>query len=615
MAISRSACALVTALLLPAQAASVHAREIEIPVRFDHELLRQTARAEIYTGADGEAVVWDDGTGCGSLVLRDPQIDAADGLVRLLTRAESRLGRRVLGLCLRVFTWNGTLEIFQDAVVAPDRRTVEFRVVESNVYDQDGEKGLLTGRLWDLVSGHVHPRLEAVRLDLEGVVGELRGALPLFFPPEDADQVAAVVGSLRVGGVSVDSAGVRVALLFDVPGPAPAPAAPTAEPALRPVEIEAWHRAWQHWDAFLTFVVKHLAGEPAASALRTSLGDVLLVARHDIVAILATPAPEAGDPVPGLFLETWDRLAPLVRDLADRSPLPLAMRYTSFIGAADALAAMTRAGPEMGIEISADGLRRLARLVAPDASEDPLEYATGIDTELRDLLGFGPPLPPPEVPVPEPTSWWRRVLDPVRPAHAADDPVATLQSWVPRRQGIDAYLDRVRRVLISATDTSLDRHPLDARPRQLYRDLVPATAWLESCWRQFVLRAGQIAYLRSSAGSVGLMQVNETVWRGVYDRQGLRWDIAYNARAGAEILMHYLRDYAIARGEDRRDGGVDNLARATYAVYNGGPRHLARYRSSSVKPALRRIDDLFWKRYAQVRAGRVLEVRRCLVGG
>jgi hypothetical protein len=615
MAVSRSACALLAALLLPAEAARVHARDIEVPVRFDHELLRQAVREEIYTGADGEAVVWDDGTGCGSLVLRDPRVDAARGLVRLVTRAESRLGRRLLGLCVRPFTWSGTLEIFEEALVTPDRRAVEFRVVESNVYDEHGEKGLLTGWLWDLVKGHVHPRLEAVRLDLAGVVAEIGGALPFFLPPDDAEQAAAVVGSLRVGSVAVDSAGVRVALQFDVPGPPPTPGAPAAEPALRPVEIEAWERAWQRWDAFLTFVVKHLAGEPAASALRPNLGDVLLVARHDIVAILAAPTPEAGDPVPGLFLETWDRLAPVVRELADRSPLPLALRYTSFIGAADALAALARAGPEMGLEISADGLRRLARIVAPDAPEDPLEYGTEVDPELRRLLGFGPPLPPPDVPVPEPISWWRRVLDPVRPAHAADEPGRPrLETWLPKRREIDAYLERISRVLASATDATLERHPLAGRQRQLYRDLVPATAWQESCWRQFVLRAGQIAYLRSSAGSVGLMQVNETAWRGLYDRQGLRWDVAYNARAGAEILMHYLRDYAIARREDRRDGGFDNLARATYAVYNGGPRHLARYRSAGVKPSLRRIDDLFWTRYERVRAGRMLEVRRCLVG-
>ena len=52
--------------------------------------------------------------------------------------------------------------------------------------------------------------------------------------------------------------------------------------------------------------------------------------------------------------------------------------------------------------------------------------------------------------------------------------------------------------------------------------------------------------------------------------------------AGSEILIHYLRDYAIAKGEHTATGEIDNLARATYAVYNGGPGHLRRYRKDKV---------------------------------
>jgi len=70
---------------------------------------------------------------------------------------------------------------------------------------------------------------------------------------------------------------------------------------------------------------------------------------------------------------------------------------------------------------------------------------------------------------------------------------------------------------------------------------VLATAWQESCWRQFVRRGGQIVR-PSPVGSVGIMQVNQCVWRGAYDQKGLLGDIAYNARARAEIVLHYLRD-------------------------------------------------------------------------
>ena len=46
---------------------------------------------------------------------------------------------------------------------------------------------------------------------------------------------------------------------------------------------------------------------------------------------------------------------------------------------------------------------------------------------------------------------------------------------------------------------------------------------------------------------------------------GLRKDIGYNTRAGAEILERYWIDYAVKKKEHTQQGGNENLARATYA--------------------------------------------------
>ena len=100
---------------------------------------------------------------------------------------------------------------------------------------------------------------------------------------------------------------------------------------------------------------------------------------------------------------------------------------------------------------------------------------------------------------------------------------------------------------------------------ELYDTLLPATAWMETCWRQFEIRRGKVDTVQSSVGSVGIMQINKHVWRGVYDLDALVSDAASNARAGNEILVHYLVDYAIKRGEHEKTGNPDNLARATYA--------------------------------------------------
>jgi hypothetical protein len=93
--------------------------------------------------------------------------------------------------------------------------------------------------------------------------------------------------------------------------------------------------------------------------------------------------------------------------------------------------------------------------------------------------------------------------------------------------------------------TSSAAAPYDA----IYRHLMPTTALIESCWRQYVVRGGKVTYLRSAAASVGIMQINQRVWRGFYDVEKLRWDTAYNVRAGAQILMRYVKDYAIPYAE------------------------------------------------------------------
>ena len=107
------------------------------------------------------------------------------------------------------------------------------------------------------------------------------------------------------------------------------------------------------------------------------------------------------------------------------------------------------------------------------------------------------------------------------------------------------------------------------------------------------------------------MQIMPRVWRGFYDTDSLGNSIVYNAIAGSEILHRYLTRYAIRKGEHKQQGGLENLARASYAAYNGGPRHLKRYRLDDTKQSLKKIDKSFWKKYQQVRDGDELAVRQC----
>ncbi|WP_247870099.1 lytic transglycosylase domain-containing protein [Methylophaga sp. SB9B] len=146
--------------------------------------------------------------------------------------------------------------------------------------------------------------------------------------------------------------------------------------------------------------------------------------------------------------------------------------------------------------------------------------------------------------------------------------------------------------------------------------LVRATAWKESCWRQFVGSSSEPQVLRSSGGAVGMMQINGRVWRKIYDLDRLVNEVDYNVNAGIEILTYYMIDHAIRKGEHEQPGGDDNLIKATYAAYNGGPSHLARYRREETAASLKAIDNAFWQHYTTIKADKWPDISSCYsVGG
>ena len=606
-------------LILLAAVAPARARQVDVPLQYDFDFIRQALVAQVYNGPNGKAVLWDDGTGCGFLKLRDPEVNGTAERIRVVTRGAARVGTPVGDGCLAPVQWDGFLEVFEQPQISADQRALQFRVVESNIYDQDWKKPLLTGKIWDLVKQYVQPKFETVRIDLNPAIQDVRDLLPLIVARGDQVRIEQMLDSLHLADAAVTDKGVKVMLAFAVSAVTPI-AAPTPEPTLTPEELQRWQEALDHWDAFLTFVIKQFGNDTSAEDLRQAFFDVLMDSRYDLLEALAPPYPGAPDPTRQLFLKAWERLVPVVRRSAATLPGATTLRYLSFIAAGDALAALDQIGPEIGVEISADGLRRLARIIAPLSAVDPLAYSTAVDPELRQLFGFGSPVPPPDLSA-EPTNeegnqaWWGNSLA-ARIAIAAVEPPApkVLEQWLAPRDAdsIDAYLEAVRQVLDKITQEWSASGGLDGQYHDLYRRLVSAAAWQESCWRQFVRERGKITYMRSAIGSIGMMQVNEHVWRGFYDLRGLRWDIRYNSRAGGDILLHYLKDYAIPHNQP---GVTDFLARATYAVYNGGPGHLRRFLNKKAKKSLQRIDELFWEKFKAVTAGKQAGLARCLVGG
>jgi hypothetical protein len=337
---------------------------------------------------------------------------------------------------------------------------------------------------------------------------------------------------------------------------------------------------WQQWDSFLTYSIKQL-GQQLRPAQRDQIGAAFLDSRYQLTQLVSSGA---SDPVPSLFLDSWDRLSPVLKQALPTLAPTTASQFSGFIASMDSLKSVANIGSQFGLfRVTPDALRGAAKFLGTGGA-DPLEYTLDIDTALRNLLGLSTALPEAH---PSPRLEQGR-LEHLRQkalaalkhflansAHAAEVDSDRLNQWVPEIPEVQDYLIEVRQLLNEITDSVLAKSSLAKDQQQLYRQIVYATGWQESCWRQFIKKGEKLVPLASSTGDLGIMQVNRITWRSVYDVKGLGGDISYNSHAGAEILHYYLTRFVIPKREDKQPGG--NLARATYSAYNAGPGAVQRY--------------------------------------
>jgi soluble lytic murein transglycosylase-like protein len=595
-------------MLLPLPALAL---PIELPVSLDYAVVSDALSRQVFQGSEQQAELFRDNLGCNYLTLSDPQVAGTeDGLLRLTTRVRARVGAPVGGRCLLPFAWNGSIETFKEAVVEPNSGRVSFRIKDSNILSGDAGQRQMPGMAWNWIKDQVHPRLGAVTIDFGPAITDLRALLQDALPAGDIDP-GLIASSLNLQSARALPEVITVTFALETPAPPP-DWVPLPQDPLTAEELATWDAAWQSWDAFATWLVKDLA-TPAEPELRATLTEILLEARHELRDALAAEERE-DDPVRSLFLSTWARLAPLLRSADLNLPGARSLELATFISAANALQALDAAAPHLGLTLDSNTLRRMARMLVPAVTEQELAYDAKVDPQLRQLLGLEPELAvelPEDTDAAGPFAW---LIAPAQAAAVNPSLVKLLTHWIPSPNDLDRYLRTMEQLLDESIAAERRRGKVSDDYFDLYEDMVRATAWQESCWRQFVKSNGEIKPIQSSAGSVGLMQINQHVWRNIYDLDALRDNVGYNARAGNEILAHYLVDYAIKRGEHEVRGDIHDLARATYGVYNGGPRHLTRYRRDDTNAYLRGIDAAFWDKYEALRERGTEAVRGCYGG-
>ena len=587
---------IVTALLFVLPLQQLQAETINIPIKADFPLLQQLVEAQLFSGDSLSTELLNDPSKCSEIILSEPKLTEFNQHLKINARLSAKLGVKLLDKCVELLPWDGYIQIISDPVVKSENpRQIHLQVLETLIITEDNEH-LSSGALWEKARKYIHPFINQFHMDLSPSIDELKSFLPLYLPEHTSSQLDKMLTSFELKDMQVNTDGIQSNITLEIESipTKKAPAQPFTEQ-----EQKQWQQKWQSMDALLTHTIKQYATKTDLKHLKLELLDILLDARYQLDDLLKEDY--ATDPVRHWFINSWSRLIPVLKKISVKSPNHTSLALMSLVTSADALQALDKLGPTIGLDISINGLRRLARMLNHPQSIDLLKYDKTLDPELLRLLQLNSTN---NSSFQQPLNFW-----PINSAIAATKP---LDTWIPNTNELDAYLPRVRYLLLKSARQSLKKSSLTLEQKDIFKKIVMATAWQESCWQQYEVKGLKFSPLSSTTGDTGIMQINERVWRGFVDLHKLRWNIAYNAQTGSDILLNYMTRYAIKNAEHRQEGGIDNLARSTYSTYNGGPSQSSRYRNSKAPQALKKIDKVFYEKYLKVKQGKELSVAKCL---
>src|ERR1700730_5813879 len=388
----------VASVIMLAPADRARAAQVRIPLTIDYITLREALKHKLYTGPGGRAQLWNGLDDCQFLYAENPEFSRANAggaaTAQLETANSLGLGVAMGSQCLNAVQWSGIVQALGVPYIAPGLQ-LKFHFTDLNIFDSAHQKTEMVSQGFDLIKGDLIPRLNDFSYDLNPSVKQLTALVSDSMAPDAADRFRAAIASLtaepNIAALEDVVRAPRVITFPDSPAPAVVPGA-AASPT--PAELKAFQDELDQWGAFLAFSIKHLGGAVGDQQFRDQLLQILLDSRYRLVKALNNPSAAAGpDPVRLLFLDEWTQLHDAVRAAARRGMLGAhALEFMSFISAGDALFALDQAAPALGMRISAANLRRLAHIMAPGASGDPLKFDYREDPDMKKL--FSVPEPP-----------------------------------------------------------------------------------------------------------------------------------------------------------------------------------------------------------------------------
>ncbi len=363
---------------------------VRLPLTLDYTLIRSLFHVQAFNKPGGKAVLGDaKGGGCNNIELWAPDLSPEQSLLKIGTNIKIKAGLKAFGKCVQFADWEGTLKILQRVWVDKNTQQLRFTTVSSHIFDKDGKPAKVGEKVWNVIRTTVIPFFDDLSIDLAFPVNELKTVLPLLVSSETRPRLENWLNTLRLSDARVDNDAVRLDLLMETE-PLPKQKE-VATKALSPHEVELFSRSWETWDSFLVYQIESLIGQPLTETEQGDLLETLLDTRQGFIRSLIENT-LGNNLIREQFVWTWKRLATILRSHLVTQPSTSLLKYLSFFTASDALVALDKLGPALGIDISRDGLVRLAQLLSEKQAEPLLDYTYGVDPGLRNLLGFGPPL-------------------------------------------------------------------------------------------------------------------------------------------------------------------------------------------------------------------------------
>ncbi len=337
-----------------------YGKQVTFPVDLDYNLIKKEVVRALYKGEGHTAEVWSDKKGCSFLKLSELRVSGQDAHIKLQNHVQARIGATLGGKCLKLIDWQGNLETLQKPTINKEKTVLSLPVTQITVSDEHGRQ-LNDPKIQDLITQFVGPKLSGLKLDLNASRVDIEKTLNDYLPVEQVSEVLALLNSLKFTEAVAKENSVALRLAFNAPN-SKARSKKAVAP-LTDIEKLQWQAQWDKWNTFLTQAIEQAVDDAKTPELKDALTETLLEARVALQAGLTTDNPRGADPVQVFFTDTWERLAPQLKQLSNQLPEVKALQYITFIAGTDVMYELEKIGAPFGLEISSEGLRNLARII------------------------------------------------------------------------------------------------------------------------------------------------------------------------------------------------------------------------------------------------------------